>query len=64
MQIAIGTVDLFSFRHGLFHVCIEDLGAGFACTWVYSKYLLETAPGSSVPFFFSLTCLSLNESDF
>ena len=38
MQIEIGTLDLFSFRLGPFCVCIEDFGAGFACTWFYLEY--------------------------
>lgn len=58
MQTVIGTVDLFLFRHGLFRVCIEDFGAGFACTWVYSEYWLETALGSSVSLhIISLICM-------
>lgn len=65
-QNLIGTVDLFSFRRGLFHVCVEDFMVGFACTWVYSEDWLETGLGSSVVFFFSSMFKSdyLNESHF
>lgn len=53
MQLVIGTVDLFSLRHGLFHVCIEDFEAGFACTWVYTNILIANGKFSSA---FALTC--------